>query len=288
MLIEPHNLLIEIPASETVPAHKLACYEWGSRSNPNHVVCVHGLTRNGRDFDFLAHALSKNFHVICPDIAGRGASGRLPAAAYNYATYVSDMVQLLKQLELPQVHWIGTSMGGIIGMTLATTAPTLLRSLTLNDIGCLIPAQGLKRILSYAGVSMEFATRAEAEAALRINCKPFGIPSEEHWQHLFAHSLITTVDGKTSFAYDPNIISSMPKADAVEDANMWGLMDGLSKLKTLLIRGEISDILTRETAMEMQTKHPALTYHEIKDTGHAPALMAEDQINLIGNWLLKL
>jgi len=288
VLIEPHLFYTEIPASETVPAHKIAAYEWGMRSNPNHVICMHGLTRNGRDFDYLANALAKNFHVICIDMPGRRLSDTLPPSGYNYSTYLADTLFTLSKLELFNVHMVGTSMGGIIGMTLTNTAPGLIRSLTLNDIGCMIPAQGLKRILSYAGVNMIFSSRAEAEAALRNNCKTFGIRNEEDWQHFIAHSLVTKQDGTTTFAYDPAITAGFPKADAVEDTNMWGLWEGLSKVKTLLIRGAESDILTRETALQMKEKHTALTLYEVAGAGHAPALMAKDQIDVIENWLLAL
>lgn len=274
---------IDIP---TPLPHRLAYYAWGNPQAPETVVCVHGLTRNSRDFDFLAATLSTRYRVICPDIAGRGKSDPLAdPAQYHYLTYLSDMQHLLASLGLKRVHWVGTSMGGIIGMMMAGALPGLIQSMTLNDIGCLIPAAGLKRIFSYAGVNTSFPDRASAESALRTNMATFGITDEAHWRHIFEHSLLAGPDGMIRMAYDPLITSGFPKPDAVADVNLWAAWDAVKPLPTLLLRGEHSDILTRETALQMREMHPSLTLHEIPATGHAPMLMQGEQIKLLADWL---
>jgi pimeloyl-ACP methyl ester carboxylesterase len=270
------------------PPHRLSYYHWGNPDAQETVLCVHGLTRNGRDFDFLAQRLSSRYHVISVDMPGRGKSQWLPEATlYNYATYIADLQFLLAVLAIPRLHWVGTSMGGILGMMMANAAPGLLQTLTLNDVGCVIPAAGLKRILSYAGVRMQFATLEEAQAALRENCRPFAIPSEMHWQHLFAHSIVKADDGSFRLAYDPAIVSGVAPVGEIADVNLWATWDGVSKVPTLLIRGEQSDILLHDTALQMQSLHPRLGYQQIAGAGHAPSLMDEAQIALIEDWLAR-
>lgn len=284
----PDSLFLDVPFAPE--PHRLTYYRWGNPKAAQTVICVHGLTRNGRDFDFLAEALAEHYQVIAPDMPGRGESDWLATPAlYNYQTYLFDLQCLVYALELPNVHWVGTSMGGILGMMMSGAMPGLLTSLVLNDVGCVVAKQGLKRILSYAGIKMHFASRAEAEAALKNVCAPFGITEEKHWQHLFAHSLYETEDGKAHLAYDPAIATGVAVADPslVQDVNLWPLWETVKPIPTLLIRGETSDILTRETALEMKNTHPRLTLHEIKGAGHAPALMDAAQITTIKEWLLS-
>lgn len=283
--MQPETFFHDIAASENTPAHRIAYYSWGNSAAEQTIICVHGLTRNGRDFDFFASALSDKYRIICPDMPGRGESDYLAnPAAYNSATYLVDILSLLTALKITKTHWIGTSMGGIIGMIMANTIPGLIRSLTLNDVGMLIPAAALKRIMSYAGVNTNFATRAEAEAALRANCSPFGIKSEINWQHIFTYGIVED-NGKFRLNYDPKIMIAFANPEKVEDANMWGLLEGVSKIPTLLIRGADSDLLTRDTALQMKEKIPGLTLYEVAGAGHAPALMEDDQISFIKNWL---
>jgi pimeloyl-ACP methyl ester carboxylesterase len=276
--------LIAIPASEFVPAHRLHALVWNSDAIQT-VLLMHGLTRNARDFDFLAETLSKDCRVIALDMPGRGLSDGLNEPAhYHYGTYVTDTLNALFQLGVSRTHWIGTSMGGIIGMMLANAAPQIIQTLTLNDIGCMIPANGLSRILSYAGVNTCFATRIDAEAAMRQNCAPFGITDERHWQHLFKHGIREHVGG-FSFTYDPAITASFPKDKPIQDVNLWALWEKIQPIPTLLLRGESSDILTRETALSMKEQHPQLQFEEISGCGHAPALMNDQQKALIQNWI---
>jgi pimeloyl-ACP methyl ester carboxylesterase len=284
--MEPTLLTFDIPNVGKPGTHRLTCYEWGDPHAARTVLCVHGLTRNGRDFDFLAQALAVHYRVLCPDMPGRGKSEWLAnPAAYSYPTYIADLHFMLQKLHIRQVDWVGTSMGGIIAMMMAASKPKLLRSLVLNDVGCLIPAAGLKRILSYAGLRTAFATRTEAEATLRERCAPFGIPSEAHWQHMFHHSIEALPDGTFRLAYDPAIAAGFPKADAISDINLWPFWKPLTKIPVLLIRGASSDILTHATAMEMKMRHADLSLQEIPRIGHAPALMEHSQITLIADWL---
>lgn len=267
----------------TLQSHILSYLKWGNGSEV--VLCVHGLTRLARDFDFLAAKLSEKYTVICPDMAGRGGSEWLREATdYNYATYIADIFTLLDSLNIKTVHWVGTSMGGIIAMMAAGMRPTLIKSLVLNDVGCLIPAASLERILSYAGVKMHFANRQDAEAHLRLICKPFGIFEEGHWQHLFAYTIRPLADGTCTLHYDPNIITPLKTAE-IKDVNLWAFWEALKTIPLLLIRGAQSDLLLAETAQQMQAMHPNLTLHDIPNAGHAPALMSEGEINLVRGWL---
>ncbi len=274
------------PRSLHTPSGILHYTEWGDSGAAHAVLCAHGLTRNGRDFDVLAGHLAGKCRVLCPDMPGRGKSPWLAdTTQYNNLTYLAAIRHLLAELDIARVHWIGTSMGGILGMMAANAAPGLLASLALNDVGCIIPKEGLQRISRYAGVTSAYATRADAEAALRKNCAPFGITDEAHWQLLFQHSIEQAKDGTWRLAYDPAIMANSPKPDAVQEVNLWAMWEAIKPVPTLLIRGEHSDILTRETALAMQAQHPALTFREIENTGHAPALMAKNQVDMVTGWL---
>ncbi|MGE0754221.1 MAG: alpha/beta fold hydrolase [Alphaproteobacteria bacterium] len=279
---------ITIPAcnSPDIPAHTLACYAWGDRSHPA-LLCVHGLTRNGRDFDYLAATLSENFYVLCPDMPGRGNSSRLPATHYNYPTYLYDIELLLQAKNIQNVHWLGTSMGGIIAMLMANKKPGLIRSLILNDVGCTITVAALARILQYTSGNKQFSTAEEAQAQIRTNCAMFGIRDDAHWQHMFTHGICKRQDGSYTLHYDPAILAGM-QAGELADVNLWPLWDAIKPIPTLLIRGDTSDVLLEETAAAMAHSHPGLTRMNIHKTGHAPALMAEEQTRQIKDWLLQV
>jgi len=287
--MEPQLLSFDLPdVVQPGATHRLACWQWGNPYAARTLVCVHGLTRNGRDFDILAQALAGDYRVLCPDMAGRGESQWLKnPAGYSYPAYVADIVALLKSLNMTQVDWVGTSMGGIIGMMMASAWPGLIRTLVLNDIGCLVSAVGLKRIMSYAGSKTRYATRAEAEVALRERCMTFGIKTEDQWQQFFAHSFMNNPDGTISVACDPMIAANLPKQEDVKDVNLWALWGAVAPVPVLLIRGAESDILTRETALQMKAKHFDLTLEEIPGAGHAPALMDASQVTMIAQWLKK-
>ncbi len=269
-------------------SHQLICYEWKAQtpSDLPPVLCVHGLTRNGRDFDYLASELSQTRNVISLDMPGRGKSDYLnDAAGYSYPAYVADIFALLKSRAIPQVDWVGTSMGGIIAMVFAAQMPGVIRKLVMNDVGMLIPAAGLKRILTYAGSVPSFASRTEAESAFRARTATFGITNEEHWRHLFEYSLIQNADGSWTFAYDPKILPPLDSNIAVQDVDFWQLWPALEKLPILLLRGAQSDILTHDTALQMKQRGSSLTLRELEGIGHAPALMDDAQISLITEFL---
>ena len=288
MLGQPKEIRISVPGIPGAGAHTITCYEWGDPAAQHIVLCVHGLTRNGRDFDYLADALGKQgFRVICPDMPGRGKSDWLAGpAGYNYGAYVADIIALLAQLKIDTLDWVGTSMGGIIAMAFAGAQPGRIRSLVLNDIGSVVSAAGLKRIYSYAGVTMDFATRAEAEMAMRNIWAPFGITKEEHWQHLFTYGIRALENGRFGFSYDPAIMAGLQKPEGeVQDMDLWAMFEAVKPIPTLLIRGVNSDLLSHETALAMQAQHADLMIYEVPGAGHAPALMEERDINAVCEFL---
>jgi pimeloyl-ACP methyl ester carboxylesterase len=275
-----------VPGGEgQVPGHRLAYYEWGARENPRVLLCVHGLTRNAMDFAVIAGSLCQEWRVIAVDMPGRGKSDWLVNPDdYTYSTYLRDLGALLDHLAIAGVDWLGTSMGGIIGMMMAGFSPGRVRRLVLNDVGSWIPAQGLRRILSYAGKQMQFASRTEAEAALRANCAPFGIRDEANWQRLFASGFMEESDGSVRLSYDPAIGASLAAKPEVNDIDLGSAWEAVH-CPTLILRGADSDILTRETAEKMCGARPGVTLVEFPGVGHAPSLMEPDQITAVERWL---
>lgn len=254
--------------------YKMAFVEFGNPAAPA-VVCVHGLTRNGRDFDALANALSDRFHVICPDLPGRGKSDWLPdGMAYQPPTYVIALAHLLAHLNKP-VAWVGTSLGGICGMMLAAAQNTPLTKLVLNDIGPHIPMEALQRIREYMmKVPEHFASMAELTAHLRQVHAPFGQLSDAEWAHLarFSARQITdsTGDGKTiALHYDPKIVQPI-SATAPIDVDIWPVWE-MIKMQRLVIRGAQSDLLLSQTYDRMVVE--GAEGYVVADAGHAPALM---------------
>lgn len=290
MLSEPKSFACDIPTfGQPDKTHRVVYYQWGDPSASRTAMCVHGLTRNGRDFDFLAQSLvSKGFQVICPDMPGRGKSPWLAdPAGYNYPAYVADLSFLLQSLKLTNVDWVGTSMGGIIGMMMGNMAPGLLRSLVLNDIGTVVAAAGLKRIAEYVGQNAGHDTHEAAQANMRLRCASYGIKEEHHWLHLFTHGLFKHPDGKIRLTYDPAIALPFTTAKDIADVDFNGLWPALQNIPVLLIRGMQSDLLTEATARQMAATHPRLTLVEIEGAGHAPALMNGEQTSLVADWLLR-
>jgi len=259
--------------------HKMAYAEFGPVDGPL-TICVHGLTRNGRDFDKLAAALAaEGRRVICPDVVGRGKSDWLPRPElYGYPQYLADMAVLLAKFGNVPVDWVGTSMGGLIGMMLAAQPHSPIRRLVINDIGPFIPKAALERIGTYVGKETRFATLQEAEAELRLRMAPFGIRKESDWAAILATSLRTLPDGNYSLAYDPAI--GAPFAAEMTDMVLWPVWDAI-KCPVLLLRGVESDLLLRDTAVEMTGRGPCARLAEFAGCGHAPALMEDDQIAAI-------
>ncbi len=266
--------------------HRLTYVEWGGPGHDRTAVCVHGLTRSGRDFDALAGALAQEgLRVTCPDVVGRGRSDRLAdPAGYGYPQYLADMNALIARLDTPQVDWVGTSMGGLIGMMLAAQPNTPLRRLVINDVGPFIPKASLARIGEYVGRDPRFADLAAAEAYLREIHAPFGALGDQQWRHLTEHSVTAAEGGGYRLAYDPAIAAPFRDAEP-EDVDLWALWD-LIAIPVLVLRGATSDLLLAETAAEMAARGPRAEVAEIPGCGHAPALMDDHQIALIRDWLM--
>ena len=266
--------------------HRMAYTEWGCRDNPRVLVCVHGLTRNGRDFDVLAAALSGHYRVVCPDVVGRGVSGRLrDPAGYGIPQYVADMVTLIARLEVESVDWLGTSMGGLIGMALAAQPGTPVRRLVLNDVGPLVTVESLQRIASYVGADPTWASFDEALAYVKLISAPFGPLSEAQWQHLTESSVIRRADGRWGFRYDPAIAAPFKAAFADRDIDLWPVYEAIT-CPTLVIRGAESDLLTRDTWQQMGRRGPRGKLAEIAGVGHAPMFQSDDQIAVVRDFLL--
>lgn len=268
--------------------HQLHYTEWGDAANPRVVICVHGLTRNCRDFDALATALQNDLRVISVSIAGRGKSSWLPNADdYSYPQYMADMTALIARVTATgsnTIYWVGTSMGGMLGMLLASRPDTPIRRLVLNDIGTVVPKESMARIGKYAGMDPRFDTYAEIEQYVRTVSAPFGLLTDAQWQHMTIHNTRQHDDGRWGMNYDPAI--ALPFRKAIDrDIVLWNYYDAVS-CTTLLLRGEQSDVLPRANAQEMTQRGPRARLLEFAGIGHAPALMADDQIAAIREFLL--
>lgn len=266
--------------------HRMAYTEWGDPHNPRVLVCVHGLTRCGRDFDFLAASLADEYRVVCPDVAGRGASDWLKnKALYVVPQYVSDMLTLMARLDVGQVHWLGTSMGGMIGMGLAAQENTPISRLVLNDVGPVITAASLARIGEYVGKDPRFDTLEQAEHYVRTVSATFGQLSDAQWRHLTQHVVRPAADGKIEFRYDPGIAESYRQAMGnTGDIELWPIYDAI-RCPTLVIRGALSDLLLPETVAQMALRGPHASSVEVPAVGHAPMLMEPAQVDIVRNFL---
>jgi len=270
--------------------HRMAYVEWGDPRNPRVLVCVHGLTRLGRDFDRLAQALADDYRVVCPDVVGRGRSDRLRQPMhYGVPQYVADMVTLIARLGTASVHWVGTSMGGLIGMSLAGLAESPITRLVINDVGPRLDAAALMRIGSYLGKPVRFATHDEAIDYVAAVAAPFGLRSRDEWRELTEPSLRADGDGWV-FHYDPLIAvpftSVTPQSAAAGEAALWQLYDAMA-CPTLVVRGAESDLLSRETAEEMTRRGPRARLVEFAGIGHAPMFFHDDQISVVRDFLLR-
>jgi Predicted hydrolases or acyltransferases (alpha/beta hydrolase superfamily) len=266
--------------------HTVAYTQWGRDDASRTVVCVHGLTRNGRDFDALALNLVDRYRVACPDVVGRGRSGRIAnPALYGYPQYCADMAALIARLSVEQVDWVGTSMGGLIGMMLAAQPNSPIRRLVINDVGPFISKVGLQRIADYVGKDPVFEDIAAVESYLRFVLMGFGRLPDEAWRHMAEHSARQRPDGRYGLAYDPAIAEAF-KAQPMGDVDLWAFWDRI-QCPVLVLRGETSDILLPETAEEMTSRGPGARVVEFANTGHAPALMTDDQIAVVRNFLLE-
>ena len=287
--------------------HRMFYTEWGDPASPRVVICVHGLTRNGRDFDALARALEDDCRVICPDVVGRGRSDWLYRKDdYAQPQYMADMTVLIaRALTAPSpaggpldefadgltqrhgprsLYWVGTSMGGIIGMLLASRPNSPIRKLVVNDVGAVIPAGSLARIGAYVGQDPRFATFEALVAYVREVSAPFGPLTDDQWHHLTLHGAKRYADGTWGMAYDPGIAAPFRQGPP-QDIDLWSYWDNIT-CPTLIVRGAESDLLLSETAAQMRERGPRGALVEFAGVGHAPMLMAEDQISAVKEFLL--
>ena len=255
--------------------------EWGPAAGKP-VVCVHGLTRNARDFDALAqHLAGQGRRVICVDVPGRGLSGWLPEGKlYAVPTYLAVMTPLL--MALGEYDWVGTSMGGLIGMGLASIPGVPVRRMVLNDIGPFVPVAALERIRTYLSEPRVFEDVAGLQAYLRQVHAPFGALSDAEWAHLAQSSARIRADGRVVLHYDPAIMA--PMQGELADVDLWALWPAVTSRPVLVLRGETSDLLLPETAARMG-ESAGVTIATIPGCGHAPALMEPSQIALIADFL---
>jgi len=274
------------PRSTYVPAagFEMHVTEWGDPGLPA-LVMWHGLARTGRDFDEAAHALSDNYFVICPDTLGRGLSSwaRDFTKDYSYATFGATALYLLGHYGIDKLRWIGTSMGGLIGITLAAGAlKDRITHLVVNDIGPDIPDEAAARIATYVGNVPTYDTVSELEAWLRANYAPFGPNSDAFWRRMADTSMRRTDDGRVTVHYDPNIVSQFTHHKA--DLDQWAAYDAIES-RTLLLRGSESDVLPARVAAEMTRRGPKPRLVEVPGVGHAPTLASAAEIALLRDFL---
>ena len=292
--------LLYLDCTAPVP-HRMAYWQWGDPQASHTIVCVHGLSRQGRDFDVLAQALvgrsTSPLRIVCPDVVGRGKSDYLAdPQGYQLPTYVADMLQLVAQLKPSTLDWVGTSMGGLIGMLLCAYAPSVgasVRRLVLNDVGPVIQWQALQRIGQYLGKSGQYATVQEAADAMWAISSSFGPHTPAQWLALSQSMLkpVPSPQGGTAFVlhYDPAIalpFGSTTEQQAKEgEALLWQAYDAISA-QTLLLRGAQSDLLSEVTAQQMTQRGPKAQLVEFAGVGHAPTLIASDQVDTVANFVL--
>ncbi|OWW18489.1 alpha/beta fold hydrolase [Noviherbaspirillum denitrificans] len=270
--------------------HRMAYKEWGDPKNPKVLVCVHGVTRVSDDFDNMARALCDEYRVVCPDVVGRGRSDWLrDPQHYQVPQYVSDMVTLLARLDAETVHWFGTSMGGLIGMGLASLKDSPVRKLVLNDVGPALNHSALARIGDYIGKDVRFGTFDEAAQYIKAISLPFGPHSDDEWRKLAADVLKQDRDGKWILHYDPGLAvplkGTTPELLKHAETMLWMAYDAIT-CPTLVVRGAESDLLKSEAAQAMTARGPKPRLVEIPGVGHAPTFLHDDQIAHVKEFLL--
>ncbi len=257
--------------------HRVSYRQWGDPGNARVVVCAHGLTRNGRDFDFLAAAICDRFRVLCPDMPGRGDSEWLrDPNDYGFVTYLTAVTALLAHAHAERVAWVGTSMGGLLGMLIAAQPETPIERLVVNDVGPAIEPAALARIGLYVGMDPRFESFDQLEKHVRDVSAPFGELSEEQWHALARSTARHDADGRWRLKYDPGIAVPF-RATASQSGDLWPIWDAIS-CPTLLLRGANSDLLSTATAIAMGSRGPRPRLIEFPGVGHAPMLMNDEQM----------
>lgn len=302
-MIEPTLNYVTCPgaALNGDAVHRMAYWEWNQTGNPWHphvMVCVHGLTRQGRDFDVLAQALSAHARVICPDVAGRGYSDWLAEPMhYGVPQYTSDMAALLHQVHqaapIQTLDWVGTSMGGLIGMAIAGNPalplPVPVRKLLLNDVGPVLEWPALQRIAAYVGKPTHFETLQQAADALQVLSAGFGPHTAQAWLALSKPMVRPAQGGGLRLHYDPAIalpMQGMTQEQSARGAEVWWSLYDTIRAQTLLVRGAQSDLITQNTARAMQQRGPLAQWVDLEGVGHAPTFVADDQVAIARNFLL--
>jgi pimeloyl-ACP methyl ester carboxylesterase len=270
--------------------HTMAYKEWGDPDNSNVLVCVHGVTRVSDDFDNMARDLCDRYRVICPDVVGRGRSGWLRNPRhYQLPQYVADMVTLLARLNAGKVDWVGTSMGGLIGIGLASLRDSPIRKLVLNDIGPALNFAALSRIGDYIGQEVRFSTFEQAAEYIRSISAPFGPHTDEQWHKLASDVLRQDKDGQWIRHYDLALAIPFKEGTAEStqrgEAMLWAAYDAVA-CPTLVIRGAESDLLTPDVAQQLTRRGPKAKLVEFAGVGHAPTFMQADQIAVVKQFLL--
>jgi len=266
--------------------HRVSYLEWGDPRNERVLVCVHALTRCARDFDNLAAALSDRYRVICPDVAGRGDSDWLAdPMAYQIPQYVADMVTLVARLDVESVHWVGISMGGLIGLSLAAQPGTPVQKIVVSDAGPVVTKASIERIAAYVGAAPTFPDFAAAEQYVRAVSATFGPHTDAEWRFLTEVVLRKNADGTLRMHYDPQLAEPFRRLMPENNFELWEVWDAV-RCPTLVLRGAQSDLLMAETAEQMKRRGPKARVVEIPGVGHAPTLMHEDQIGIVRDFLL--
>ena len=267
--------------------HRVAYLEWGEPKNPRVLLCVHGLSRCARDFDALAAAMSDRYRVVCPDMVGRGESEWLPDPMYYVIPqYVADMVTLVARLDVETVHWVGTSMGGLIGMALAAMNDSPVTKLVLNEAGPVVARASLERIATYFGLAPTFPNIESAEQYVRAISAPFGPHSDAQWRFLTEVVVRRNPDGSFRMHYDPRIGEPFRAHMPEHDLELWSTYEAV-RCPTLVLHGAQSDLLTREVCDRMAACGPKAKVVDIAHVGHAPTLLHADQIAIVRDFLLS-
>jgi pimeloyl-ACP methyl ester carboxylesterase len=283
----PRKFHVNVPSSQG-ETRRMAVHDWGNVTNQNVLVCVHGLSRNGRDFDVIADALSDRFRVLCPDVIGRGESDWYATVAeYAIPNYVAAMTKMLADLAIKKYDWIGTSMGGLIGMVMASLPDSGMHKFVINDVGPEIERAALERIAVYMSVrAPTFPDYMSLFNAAQVAITPFGPLTDEQKHHIVSTSCRRREDGQWEFNSDPKIGEAFVAGLKVPPVDLWPVWSSI-KQETLILRGRSSDLLSESTLNKMTSIAPLSRAITVEATGHAPMLMDDETIRAIREFLLN-
>ncbi len=278
----PTKHIVTLP--DPAGTHRMVYHEWGDPNNPHVLICVHGLTRNGRDFDFLATALQQKYRVLAPDLIGRGQSDWLKdPALYTIEQYVADLLGWLHQLGLKKVDWLGASLGGILGMLIATRPDSPIQRLLLDDIGPIIKKESVAKLSSEVKANPVFPSLTDLKDFLKQLYAKTGEMQPYHWDHLLAHDHIALPNGGYTRAYDPQLfLSFIPMQN--NDIEFWPVFKAI-RAPIFLLHGKESAVLTADICDEMKQYQPTMVVKDLPNITHAPSLMDEKHIGMVVNWL---